>query len=866
MTEVRAHLWLALLSALVPGLLPAAAAGQSPAPRGARVVAVPQAVRAEAGFDASHSAGLFVGIRHFDDRDFAEVPYAVDDAVDLAHLFALELRLIAPRRVVLSLAGEPQKPASRDRLRALRDAGAAVRPATHAEILALLARLARESRPQGLLVVALATHGFSDEGNDFLLASDSLRHRLRSTGVAVARVFESLSQARAPRRLLLLDACREKLSPSRALSDKHGAMSPALADAIAGASGQVVLSSTTLGGFSYDDPDRGNGVFTGAVLDGLRGQAPGDERSFITVRLLADFVDRQVARWIRRYRPEHAEVSRGISVRLEAVAVAEMPLAVASAEPAAPEVPRPPGDRAPDEVDLTGEWKGIFHSYPYVSGMDVTVHRSYDNSRHRFEGRAHVYPLEIPRRYSAAAWTGTFEVTIEYDPHSRSLVIRPGDWLGSKPSKGRAAVMTAVYSRADDTVAGLLAPWDSSSTPFFALQRPAHAARLVEPALAALHATQRSPWVRWARGGPSKERLDEWADRYLAEYPGTPPNQIVMGRLWADARKLFKDSHFKEYFGRPYDQLAKPERMDAWKKLRQRGPQEESPRNRFADGPFVAMTGTFGMVDLTVSVLAMRSIDSCTPRCATGSSTWSWKRIRTPRASSARSRPRSGGCSRRSGPARSRRSRAGPGRSGPRSTRAPEDGDPGTLAGRSPADRPGGWTGAADSPRLAGKGDPMSQAQSFADQLERAFRGGAWHGPAVSEALAGVDAAAAAARPVPGGHTIWETVHHLTTWNEVPRRRLDGERLENLPESSDWPPVRDASAAAWQAALDALEEAHRALHARVLDLADDQLDAPVAGSDPTVRGMLLGVLQHNAYHAGQIVLLRRALEGAQGRP
>jgi len=156
----------------------------------------------------------------------------------------------------------------------------------------------------------------------------------------------------------------------------------------------------------------------------------------------------------------------------------------------------------------------------------------------------------------------------------------------------------------------------------------------------------------------------------------------------------------------------------------------------------------------------------------------------------------------------------------------------------------------------------MSQVECLADQLERAFRGGAWHGPAVAETLAGVDASAAAARSVSGAHSIWEIVHHLTVWNDVPRRRLDGERLQNLPPERDWPPVADTSAEAWRAALAALEEAHAALHERVLDLTDAQLDDPVTGSDSTVRGTLFGVLQHNAYHAGQIVILRKPSRGA----
>jgi len=100
----------------------------------------------------------------------------------------------------------------------------------------------------------------------------------------------------------------------------------------------------------------------------------------------------------------------------------------------------------------------------------------------------------------------------------------------------------------------------------------------------------------------------------------------------------------------------------------------------------------------------------------------------------------------------------------------------------------------------------------------------------------------------------------------VPRRRIDGEALQNLPANRDWPPVADTSPAAWQAAQAALEAAHKALHQRVLDLADAQLDEPVVGSDPTVRGMLFGVLQHNAYHAGQIALLCKGREDGRGRP
>jgi len=149
----------------------------------------------------------------------------------------------------------------------------------------------------------------------------------------------------------------------------------------------------------------------------------------------------------------------------------------------------------------------------------------------------------------------------------------------------------------------------------------------------------------------------------------------------------------------------------------------------------------------------------------------------------------------------------------------------------------------------------------LADQLERSFRGGAWHGPSVSEALEGVDAALAARTIVPGGHTIAELAGHIGFWIAEGQRRIEGTPSPSVSAAQNFPAEGAASANAWRETLAALEQAHRRLHATVLALTDDRLSGAVAGSDPTMRGLLLGIAQHNAYHAGQIVLLRKAAEG-----
>jgi len=146
----------------------------------------------------------------------------------------------------------------------------------------------------------------------------------------------------------------------------------------------------------------------------------------------------------------------------------------------------------------------------------------------------------------------------------------------------------------------------------------------------------------------------------------------------------------------------------------------------------------------------------------------------------------------------------------------------------------------------------------LADQLERSLYGGAWHGPAVLEALAEVDGAAATRRVLEGSHTIAEIVDHVRFWLTTARRRLEGDRTE---EAGDWEGAAPEGEGAWRGAVEALERAHRELRSTLEALDDARLDAAVAGSDPTARGLLLGLVQHNAYHAGQLVLLARAARG-----
>jgi len=135
-----------------------------------------------------------------------------------------------------------------------------------------------------------------------------------------------------------------------------------------------------------------------------------------------------------------------------------------------------------------------------------------------------------------------------------------------------------------------------------------------------------------------------------------------------------------------------------------------------------------------------------------------------------------------------------------------------------------------------------------------------WHGPALADLVGDVTAEQAAARPVAGAHSIWELVLHMTSWTEVVRERLVGSAKSEPTPEEDWPPVRDQSAEAWRGAVERLKDAHRELAADVSQLDDSMLIGRVPGKEHSVLAMIHGVVEHDAYHGGQIAILKRALE------
>ncbi|MFO0831029.1 MAG: DinB family protein [Phycisphaerales bacterium] len=147
-----------------------------------------------------------------------------------------------------------------------------------------------------------------------------------------------------------------------------------------------------------------------------------------------------------------------------------------------------------------------------------------------------------------------------------------------------------------------------------------------------------------------------------------------------------------------------------------------------------------------------------------------------------------------------------------------------------------------------------------------AFQRG-WQGPTLAGCLRGVTPAQAIRRPAKGRKCIWEQVLHAAYWKYAVTRILlhavdpgAAEEMQAFPRSpSNWPRLPEVTdLRAWKRDLALLRQCQHNLSAVVESLADaDLLQRPSPKHKHTLAFYMAGAGAHDAYHAGQIQLIKR---------
>ena len=139
--------------------------------------------------------------------------------------------------------------------------------------------------------------------------------------------------------------------------------------------------------------------------------------------------------------------------------------------------------------------------------------------------------------------------------------------------------------------------------------------------------------------------------------------------------------------------------------------------------------------------------------------------------------------------------------------------------------------------------------------------GRAWHGGVTPVgAVRGVRANQALWRPGPRMHSIWELTLHLAYWKYAVRRHVDPATDAGFPRSpSNWPsPPERPNEKAWAADRLLLKTQHEAFAKALRHFAEARLDRrPPSVKKWSYGDLIAGILAHDAYHTGQIQLIKR---------
>jgi hypothetical protein len=159
--------------------------------------------------------------------------------------------------------------------------------------------------------------------------------------------------------------------------------------------------------------------------------------------------------------------------------------------------------------------------------------------------------------------------------------------------------------------------------------------------------------------------------------------------------------------------------------------------------------------------------------------------------------------------------------------------------------------------------DPM---HSLREELVKLLKGGGAHAP-FSEAVGDFPAELRGRKPGGAPHTAWELLEHLriAQWDMLEFSRNSKHESPEWPDGY-WPASAEPpDTAAWDGSVAAFRKDGEEMQKLVADPQSDLLTPFPWAKGQTLLREALQVADHNAYHIGELVFLRRLLGSWQTR-
>lgn len=157
----------------------------------------------------------------------------------------------------------------------------------------------------------------------------------------------------------------------------------------------------------------------------------------------------------------------------------------------------------------------------------------------------------------------------------------------------------------------------------------------------------------------------------------------------------------------------------------------------------------------------------------------------------------------------------------------------------------------------------MDSKKMLQEELSRSVFKDPWHGASLKDILESVTPEKVFFKPGINTHSIIELTLHINSWMEEVLNRFEGS-IPSIPVSGDWPVPENETPEFWETVKQRVYDNTNKLISVIDNFPDSKLTELVSGERNAAlgtgfsfHGMIIGLLQHNAYHAGQISILKK---------
>jgi len=271
--------------------------------------------------DASKELGkgerwaVLVGIDKYDDEEINALRYAVADVKAIYEVLTeKESGRFKPEKIKL-LTSDAEDKRSKP---------------TKANILFYLKEwLAQNVNEEDTVLIYFSGHGAVCKGKKYLLPMDTDTFYMPAYAIDNREFIEGIDNLKSKKVITILDSCHSG-GVSRAGKGIGDVLPPDFYKEFESSEGRVTLASSSGNQQSFEWPEKGHGVFTYYLIEGLKGAANKERDQAVTFSEVAEYVGNSVKKWaqqkgVKQTPMHHAErVSGKIAITFDMEAGVEV--------------------------------------------------------------------------------------------------------------------------------------------------------------------------------------------------------------------------------------------------------------------------------------------------------------------------------------------------------------------------------------------------------------------------------------------------------------------------------------------------------------------------------------------------------------